>query len=117
MSQIIVQSKSSPASGPCGFCGEPTRPGPTGTQLVVAVSEQPVCLDCAKKHAPSLAALVDLANEAERVGRIGRHTVFPPYTALLDLARAADNYTSHVEGGGPPTPPPSSPPSPRGETR
>ena len=30
----------------------------------------------------------------DRVGRIGRHTVCPPLTALLDLARAAENYTS-----------------------
>ena len=45
-----------------------------------------------------LAALVQLADEADRVGRIGRHTVFPPYTALLDLARAADRYaTSRAE--------------------
>ena len=41
---------------------------------------------------PSLAALIHLADAAERVGRIGRHTVFPPMTALLELARAAENY-------------------------
>jgi aryl-alcohol dehydrogenase-like predicted oxidoreductase len=46
----------------------------------------------ARKGAPSLAALVKLADAAERVGRIGRHTVFPPMTALLELARAAENY-------------------------
>ena len=33
-----------------------------------------------------------LADAAERVGRIGRHTVVPPMTALLELARAAENY-------------------------
>jgi hypothetical protein len=33
-----------------------------------------------------------LADAAERVGRIGRHTMVPPMTALLDLARAAENF-------------------------
>jgi hypothetical protein len=67
---------------------------PGGTQLVLADTQEPVCQECGRHHAPALAALLDLAIEAERVGRIGRHTVFPPYTALLDLARAADDYTS-----------------------
>jgi hypothetical protein len=52
-----------------------------------------VCRPCGKKHAPSLVALLDLAHVAERVGRIGRHTLVPPMGALLDLARAAESYT------------------------
>jgi hypothetical protein len=35
---------------------------------------------------------VELAHVADRVGRIGRHTLVPPLDALLDLARAAENY-------------------------
>ena len=31
----------------------------------------------------------------ERVGRIGRHTIVPPLTSLLDLARAA--YGRHTD--------------------
>jgi hypothetical protein len=38
-------------------------------------------------------ALIDLAFTAQRVGRIGHHTLVPPMTALLDLARAAEDYT------------------------
>ena len=64
----------------------------TGVHLCVAADGDPVCLDCGRQHAPALAALLHLAGEAERIARIGRHTVFPPLTALLDLARAADNY-------------------------
>jgi hypothetical protein len=79
-------------SGPCGLCGQPTEV-PPGTQLVMP-DGQPVCPDCGKRHAPPLAALAQLASEAERVGKIGRHTVFPPYTALLDLARAADQFAA-----------------------
>ena len=48
---------------------------------------------CGRKHAPSLVALLDLAHVAERVGRIGRHTLVPPLDALLALARAAEEYT------------------------
>jgi hypothetical protein len=92
MTQLMLQWNPTATNDPCGLCGQPAGAA-AGTQLVTADGLQPVCLGCGRRHAPSLAALVQLANEAERVGRIGRHTVFPPYTALLDLARAADNYT------------------------
>src|SRR5947207_2966165 len=95
MTQLMLQWKPTATNDPCGLCGRPAEAS-AGTQLVLADSQQHVCLDCGRRHAPSLAALRELASEAERVGRIGRHTVFPPYTALLDLARAADNYTATV---------------------
>jgi hypothetical protein len=107
MPQLIVQYKPDATSGSCALCGAPTCV-PAGSQIVVAESDQPVCPGCCERSAPSLAALVQLANEAERVGRISRHTVFPPYTALLDLARAADNYSSSVA---PPATPPVPPPA------
>jgi hypothetical protein len=92
MTQFIVQCSPTPRTDPCGICGQRTT-APAGTQLVLAEGLELVCPDCGRKNAPSLAALVNLADAAERVGRIGRHTVFPPLTALLDLARAAENYT------------------------
>jgi hypothetical protein len=92
MPQLILQTQDNAAEGPCGLCGAPAD-APAGTQLVVAESGAPVCRDCGQRLAPSLAALVNLADTAERVGRIGRHTVFPPLTALLDLASAAEKYT------------------------
>jgi hypothetical protein len=95
MTKLLLQWKPTGTNGPCAACGQPTQ-APAGARLVLADSLQPVCLECGRSHVPSLVALVELANEAERVGRIGRHTVFPPYTALLDLARAADNYSATV---------------------
>jgi hypothetical protein len=95
MAQLIVQCQPTATSAPCGICGQPTT-APAAPQLVVAETQQPVCPDCGRRLSPSLAALVQLATEAERVGRIGRHTVFPPYTALLDLARAATDYSTTV---------------------
>ncbi len=99
MTQLMLQWKPSATNDPCGACGQPAVAS-AGTQLVLAETQQPVCLECGRRHAPSLVALMQLANEAERVGKIGRHTVFPPYTALLDLARAADNYTAAAPPAG-----------------
>jgi hypothetical protein len=95
MTQLMLHWKPAATNDACGACGQPAA-APAGTQLVLADTQQAVCMDCGRRHAPSLVALMQLANEAERVGRIGRHTVFPPYTALLDLARAADNYSAAV---------------------
>lgn len=62
--------------------------------MVLAATGQTVCTSCGKLHDPGLAALLNLAEEAERIGKIGRHTVVPPYTALLNLAQAADNFVT-----------------------
>jgi len=44
-----------------------------------------------------LAALAHLAEAAMRIGRIHRHSVFPPLTALLDLANAAEKYAQATQ--------------------
>ncbi len=104
MTQLILQSKASATREPCGICGRPTD-APAGTQLVVAETGALVCPECGQAHAPSLAALVALADTAGRVGKIGRHSVFPPLSALLDLASAAEKYSSAAQ---PPEQPPES---------
>jgi hypothetical protein len=93
MTQLLVRYNSNAIADSCALCGQPTTI-PAGTQLVEAYTQRPVCQGCGKRHDPAMAALVHLADEAERVGRIGRHTVVPPYTALLELAQAADNYAA-----------------------
>lgn len=95
MTRLLMRCSSTPVSDPCPLCGKETTT-PAGTQLVLAESKQPVCDPCAKRHDPTLAALAALADEAERVGKIGRHTVVPPYAALLELAQAADNFVAKV---------------------
>jgi hypothetical protein len=89
MTQIVLRSQAAADEEPCGFCGRPT-----GSQLVVAETAAPVCPECGRRHAPELTALLDLADTARRIGRIGRHSVFPPLGALLDLASAAEKYTA-----------------------
>jgi hypothetical protein len=88
---IRVDAPHTPAC--CGLCGSSTGQA-AGPRLAVAESEATVCRACGKRHAPSLVALLDLARVAERVGRIGRHTVVPPMGAILDLVKAAEDYLS-----------------------
>ncbi len=78
----------------CTLCGKPAK-STTGPRLFVGDSDDAVCRECGKRYAPALVALLDLAAVAERVGRIGRHTLVPPMAALLDLARAAEQYAEY----------------------
>ncbi|HEY7326004.1 MAG TPA: hypothetical protein VH592_00080 [Gemmataceae bacterium] len=90
--QYLLAYRDEIKNEPCGLCGQPLS-APAGMQLVLSGNSAPVCSACGRKHAPSLAALVNLAEAATRIGRINRHSVFPPLTALLDLANAAEKYT------------------------
>lgn len=89
--QFLLEYRDEIRNEPCGVCGQ-VLSGPAAMQLVLSDSSAPVCSDCGRKHAPSLAALVHLAEAATRIGRINRHSVFPPLTALLDLANAAEKF-------------------------
>jgi hypothetical protein len=92
MANLVIQLHGNATHDPCALCGRHTLSGGR-PQLVLADTLDVVCRDCGRKHDPSLSSLVDLACAAERVGRIGRHTVIPPMTALLDLAHAAEAYS------------------------
>jgi hypothetical protein len=96
MCELILQSNAEATTEPCGLCTRLTD-FPAGNRLALAEAGTPVCQECGQAHAPSLAALVNLADAAERIGRIGRHSVFPPLTALLDLASAAEKYTTAAQ--------------------
>ena len=80
----------------CCVCHGPLTES-DGPKLCRAACHSPVCRSCGRKHAPQLAALVDMAEVAGRVGQIGRHTVMPSLNSLLELARVAENYAdSHT---------------------
>jgi hypothetical protein len=87
---INVQHGAAPAC--CGLCGGRMAEA-AGPRLSLAETSAVVCRDCGKKHAPSLVALLDLARVAERVGKIGRHTLVPPLTVMIDLVQAAEDYS------------------------
>ena len=93
MNSLILRCCPTETSGPCGVCGEACE-APPGNQLFVAATDEPVCTACGRKYAPELAALVNLASTAERLGRMQRNSVFPPLTALLTLASAAERYST-----------------------
>jgi hypothetical protein len=77
----------------CPLCGRQQHLDAQGPRLFVEAHAEPLCRGCGKKLAPAMAALVELANAAERLGRRSRHMLTPPLESLLDLARAAENYS------------------------
>ena len=88
---LLIQFGPQEEGASCPLC-QSAFDQPAGPRLVLAEGLRPVCAGCGKRRAPALAALVQLADQATRVGKIGRHTVFPPYTALLDLATPRAYY-------------------------
>jgi hypothetical protein len=92
MATLTIKMPASVSPDSCGLCGSHTGRA-AGPRLFLADRPDAVCRTCGRKHAPSLVALLDLAQVAERVGRIGQHTLVPPLGALLDLAHAAEDYT------------------------
>lgn len=95
MIPMLIQCSEDTVCETCALCGESVE-ADEGPQLFVADSLEIVCRDCGRQHAPPLAALLDLAQQAQRTGRIRRHAVFPPLTSLLDLARAAEDFAHTV---------------------
>jgi hypothetical protein len=93
MAHLTIHYHPCVESSSCGLCGCPTAHA-VGLGLVLAEDGlASVCQDCGKQHAPSLVALLHLAQVAKRVGHISRHILTPPLEALLDLARAAEAFT------------------------
>jgi hypothetical protein len=80
----------------CPVCGRNHSLGAHGPRLFLEEHAEPLCASCGKKLAPSMAALLELARAAERIGRRGRHMLTPPLESLLDLARAAENYSDNT---------------------
>jgi hypothetical protein len=93
MERIIVKIAEQPGTAACCLCGAPTL-WTRGPHLVMGDSGRAICRGCGKRHATSLVALLDLACVADKVGRQCRHILTPPMEALLDLARAAENYST-----------------------
>ena len=94
MDRILLKVADEPGTAPCPCCGEIVL-WSKGLRMVLAENEETVCRRCGKRQAPNLAALLDLASVAERVGKQSRHLLTPPMASLLDLARAAENYCTH----------------------
>jgi hypothetical protein len=92
MPHLTIKLGPCPGADSCALCGKRIHPTGGPSLFLEEGAEEAVCRDCGRRHAPPLAALLELARVAERVGRIGRHTLVPPLHALLDLARAAENY-------------------------
>jgi len=94
MAQVLVRCSSKQSRGECGLCHKDAT-SPPGAQLCTDAGEV-VCEACGRKYAPELVALVRLSDTAERVGRIGSFGIFPPMIALLELAKAAEEFARHA---------------------
>jgi len=97
MAHLMIQMNALEGAEGCDICGGRTSPGP-GPRLARADTRAAVCRECGKRHAPSLVALLDLARVAERVGHVGRHTLVPPLTVMMDLVQAAEDYAHEMPG-------------------
>jgi hypothetical protein len=96
MCTIVLRYHSEKVSGHCAVCSQPVLVG-CGLQLVQADAGHPICSACVRETEPALGALAQLAAVAGRVGVIGQYTVSPPLNALLELARAAENYADRLD--------------------
>ncbi len=94
MHEFTIRLSQENPSSRCPVCGLAHHAGPNGPRLFLHTHDDPLCGGCAKKLAPAMAALLDLANTAERIGQRSRHLLTPPMESLLDLARAAENYSA-----------------------
>ena len=99
MTHLALQHHPDACDGNCALCDKPTAL-PPGMRFVLVETGAPVCTGCARQAAPVLAALVGLGSAAERIGRINRHTMTPPMSALLELARAAESYAGTLPSVG-----------------
>lgn len=79
-------------------CPQCDKPGlfKKGPHVFLGERDQPLCRPCGKRLAPTLTALLDLAHVADKAGRQCRYLLTPPMETMLELSRAAENY-SHAE--------------------
>jgi hypothetical protein len=61
--RLAIKLNNAITNDPCAICG--ARTDPTGIDLFLADTWELVCIECGRKHAPELAALLDLASAAD----------------------------------------------------
>jgi len=102
-SSLVFLADADPLVDPhCYFCGQnlSLRFGLglcAGPALRTAQGDKPVCAACGRRLAPALSALLELAQTAQRIGRVhGRTPLRVTMEALLELARVSERYSSLV---------------------
>jgi hypothetical protein len=99
MAEFLIRLDQHPCESCCGICGRNAVSG-IGPHIYRAEDHAPVCQNCGRRHAPDLAALLDLAEVAKRVGRISQHNnLWLPLSALLEMTRASQNYYTRLTVG------------------
>jgi hypothetical protein len=96
MVKLMIEWAEEPAENTCELCSLAIAQS-AGARLCLVESMAAVCRTCARKHAPALCALLDIACLAQHVGRVSRHAVLGvPIGPLLELTRAAEAYYSCI---------------------
>lgn len=81
----------------CAWCGRLVDAA-AGPQLALPETLALVCGDCGRARAPVLAALIELAGVAGRVGAIVRRNQYwIPLKAQLDVVHAAEGFSQALE--------------------
>lgn len=99
---VFLADADPPLDPHCFYCGQnlSLRLGlglRTGPALRTAQEDKPVCVECGRRLAPALSALLELAQTARRVGRVQERTPLGvSMEALLELARVSERYSSLV---------------------
>src|SRR5690242_13506428 len=90
MAILVIDSAELEMDVQCALCSRAFH-ALSGVRLANANDLRPVCRECGHRHAGDLAALVDLAMLADRVGRVHHYnSARVPLVMLLDLARASE---------------------------
>jgi hypothetical protein len=91
MPHFAITFESDMSPGTCALCDHEVSVA-AGPRVCRGEDFRPICHSCGKVHAPPLAALLEMAQAADRIGVINRHALTPPLGVLLDLAQVAENY-------------------------
>src|SRR6266568_7070617 len=73
MNGLVIRFNSDQCNDVCALC-QKTMDSKDGPRLYMADLTRAVCCNCGKRRAPSLAALLELAQAAQRAEHIGRNS-------------------------------------------
>lgn len=91
MPQFLIMDSDNTGERTCVLCGGQTQS--SGLRLYSGEGQHPLCQSCGRRHAPCLAALLELGAKAARIGRVNQHAPFgPAMEDLLELARVAEQF-------------------------
>lgn len=91
MTDFILKHCADDVVPTCTACGE--QAGKAGAVVLSQTDGTVLCRSCGRSQAPELAALLDLSDVADRVGRVSRgRGLWLPLDDLLEMTRVAQEF-------------------------